>query len=77
MSKINLAPVNIAYTLNSKMYKRHVAEIPSMDCGPKLLYQNQHTYKLKKKYKPNNELCNIQGLASMPKFNPQDLGIPE
>lgn len=79
MNSIKLAPVDVSYTLNSTMQRRNVEtdDIPTLNKGPKLLYENQHTYKLLKKYKPEQDISNVKGFASMAKFNPQDVGLPK
>ena len=77
---IPLAPVDVSYTLHTTMQRRNVEQqtIPTMTQGPKMLYENQKTYKLAKRLKPvNQDISNVQGFASLAKFDPQDLGIPK
>jgi hypothetical protein len=77
MNSINLAPVDVSYTLNSTVQRRNVERIPTMESGPKRLYENNHTYKLAKKMKPKQDISKVSGFASLAKFDPEDLGIPK
>lgn len=76
--KIKLAPIDISYTLNSTIQRRNtkINNIPTLTGGPKLMYDDR-TYKLLKKYKPEQDISNVKGFASMAKFNPQDVGLPK
>lgn len=51
-------------------------KIPVMTKPPKKLYENVKTFELIDNKKRNN-YNNVQGIAHMPKFNPQKMGLPK
>lgn len=77
MSQIILAPIDVAYTLNTTIKIRKVEDFPIMTQKPKMNYENIKTYQIVKKSKPTFDINKVMGFATMNKFNPQDLGLPK
>lgn len=78
MKTIPIAPLHISYILNSEINCRNVDDIPIKTQPSKTLYQNMRTFTLKKSHKIDINTNNtIPGVASLSRFNPQDLGLPK
>ena len=69
--------MNNPRTINPIIQGRKTKDIPILTQAPKTLYSNTHTYTLQKQKKYNYNLENVNGFEHMPKFNPQDLGLPK
>ena len=67
----NLAPIDMCYTLKPR--QNSLKEIPIKTNFPQLLYQNERTFDLVERPKPEVDIEKVQGFAHKNLFNPQKL----